>query len=59
MIGAFVFALPAFSFVRTGVVKNEEVRPAHFIGVEVYLGLFETFLEVGECDEEFAIIRDR
>ena len=35
VIGAFVTACWAFSFVRIGVVKNEEVRPAHVIDVVV------------------------
>ena len=48
VIGAFVLALWACSGVRIGVVKNEEVRPTHIIGVEIYMNLFETCLEIGE-----------
>ena len=39
VIGASVTAHGASSGFRIGVVKNEEVRPAHVRGVVVYLGL--------------------
>ena len=59
VIGTSAFAFCCLSGVRLGVVKNEVVSPAHVIGVEIYLGLIETFHVVGEWDEEFAIIRNR
>ena len=59
VIGTSASAFCCLSGVRFGVVKNEVVSPAHVIGVEIYLGLIETFHVVGEWDEEFAIIRNR
>ena len=58
VVRASAFAISSLSGVRLGVVKNEEVRSAHAIGVVVYLGHSETFFVVGDWYEVFAIICD-
>ena len=58
VVGASAFAISFLSGVRLRVVKNQEVGPAHAIGVVVYLGHSETFFVVGDRHEVFAIFCD-
>ena len=58
VMGAFVLAGFVCSGFGIGVVKNEEVSPAHVRSVVVDLGLLETCHEVGDWDEELAIVCD-
>ena len=58
VVGASAFAVSFLSGVRLRVVKNQEVRPAPAIDVVVYMGHIETFFEVVDRYEVFAIICD-
>lgn len=58
MVRASARASWACSGFCVGVVKNEEVRPAHVVGVEVEMGFFEACLKVGDGNEELAIVLD-
>ena len=57
MMGAGALAKSARPCRFIGVVKDEEVGPAHFIRVEVDFGVGEILDIVSDCHEECAIVR--
>ena len=58
MIGASATAGWTLSGFCVGVVKNEEVGPAHVLSVVVDLGFSEASLKVSKRYEEFAVVRN-
>ena len=58
VIRAGALAGLSLSSVFVGIVKDQEVSPAHALSVEVQRGLRETRHEVFEWDEELAIVLD-